>query len=164
MIHAYLSTKPIAMIHAYQPNKLHIYGPFIPANQLHIYDSCIPTNYESIARPGQKIKARLALCSQSNNGQCLLPLPCLLAVTNDRIEAGFIKLQPVLLHLIAQLQHHLPLTSLLACITALKLIALGSNLCCCITSSSCAPSMSNILSQSFTSIIDQFTVHSTIYQ
>ena len=91
-------TKIIPMIHQYLPTKTHI------------YDSCIPTNYESIARPDQEIKAQLALCSQWNNSQCLLPLPCLLAVTDDRIEAGLIELQPLLLHLIQQLQHHLPLS------------------------------------------------------
>ena len=32
-------------------------------------------------------------------------LPSLLALTNDRIEADHIKLQPVLLHLIQRLQH-----------------------------------------------------------
>ena len=98
-------TKIIPMIHQYLPTKTHI------------YDSCIPTNYESIARPDQEIKARLALCSQWNNSQCLLPLPCLLAVTDDRIEAGLIKLQPLSLHLIQQLQNHLPLPCLSACIT-----------------------------------------------
>ena len=33
------------------------------------------------------------------------PLPSLLALTNDRIEADYIKLQPVLLRLIQRLQH-----------------------------------------------------------
>ena len=32
-------------------------------------------------------------------------LPSLLALTNDRIEADHIKIQPVLLHLIQRLQH-----------------------------------------------------------
>ena len=127
----------ISMIHEYLSTKLNMHlWPMHTYPQAHVYDSCIPTNHKSITRPDQKIKARLALCSQCNSSQCLLPLPCLLAVTDDRIEAGLFKLQPLLLYFIRQLQHHLPQPSLLACITASKLIKLDSRLRCCISSSS----------------------------
>ena len=52
---------------------------------------------------------------------CYIPR-CLLAVNDDRIEAGLMKLESLLLHVIQQLQHHLPLSSVSASITASKLI------------------------------------------